>query len=80
MTTHIIWAIIWFALMIVSFYGGIVAAWLSGAAAVVLPKKTEARHAIGGLAVGFTLLLFGIVFAVFSAIKMVLQIIAAVQS
>lgn len=81
MTTHIVWAIIWFLIMLASFYGGAVIAWISGIAATVLPDRAPTVKSVGGaLAFGALVLVLAWAFAAFSLIKMVLQIVAAFQS
>lgn len=81
MTTHIIWAVIWFLIMLVSFYGGALAAWFTGVASFILPSKAPTgRRAVGSVALGVLVLLVGLALAAFSLIKVILQIIAAFQA
>lgn len=80
MTGHIIWAVVWFFLMLGGFYGGIIAAWLSGIGTVILKDRPTAKDVSTGFFTGLAVLILTWAFAVFAAIKMVLQIVAAFHS
>lgn len=80
MEHHIIWVVIWAALAIVSYTGGAVFGWVTGAASLFFPSKATAKTVIGSVVLGVSVLLLAWAFAAFAVIKAILQIIAAVHS
>lgn len=80
MENHIIWAAIWAAIAVVFYMGGAIFAWVTGVASVLFKKAPTARSAIGSVILGIVVLLLCWAFAVFAAIKCILQIVAAFQS
>lgn len=78
MTEHIIWAVIWFVLFLASSYGGLVAAWVSGVAALIMPNKAPTgRRAVGAIGLGILVFVLGVAFALFSLLKAIIHLAGA---